>query len=294
VLEDQEIGRELFGYKKDDVDKLLAELHRELRTTKEERDQLIERLKAAEDSLAKYEDISDTLKNTMISAEKTSSEIVEESKKEAELIITKAKSEAANIIEAADTEREALESGFEALKNAEQNLHAKIKSILSSYMNIVEEIKPEAAVAAKKATITPAVAPEEKVIAVKREEAPSESRDKQIVEILSKLADIQGVSTSWIFDDKAGILSSFNRLKIDLQGVTSALVSLGDCTDQLESELQGENVRLMFIEFDKVVLIINPLTDNKTLGVIASVNAPVGQILWYLDKEAPKLRSILS
>jgi predicted regulator of Ras-like GTPase activity (Roadblock/LC7/MglB family) len=118
--------------------------------------------------------------------------------------------------------------------------------------------------------------------------------NRLVIENLSRIADIQGVATVWVFDNNAHILSYFNRLKIDLQGVTLSIAMLSGWADRVETNLAGEKTKLVFIEFEKLILIINPLTEDTALGIISSVNAPVGQIFWYLDRHVPELQKILA
>lgn len=300
MQEETEIGRELFGYNKDDVDRLLAELHREIRLIKEENDKNKEQLASATEKLATYEDISDTLKKTMINAEKTASELIDQAHKESAMILARAKTEASNIVKAADTERQALESGYRALEVAEKDLQTKIKSILGTYTNLVENISPDAiAERSKEAVSVTAVsgkvssdAPPNVVVSREEVRLP-DSTAKALTDKLAHLADIQGVGTAWVFDNNSNILSSFNRLKINLSDITAALTSLSSCAEKLEDSLQGEDLKLMFLELNNVVLVIYPLTGTRTLGVISSTQAPIGQILWFISKESPELREIV-
>ncbi|HEY3373888.1 MAG TPA: DivIVA domain-containing protein [Candidatus Aquicultor sp.] len=61
AVQDIEIGRELFGYKRDDVDKLLAVLYRDMRRLTDDRAKAREELAETLDKLASYVEISDEL-----------------------------------------------------------------------------------------------------------------------------------------------------------------------------------------------------------------------------------------
>lgn len=118
--------------------------------------------------------------------------------------------------------------------------------------------------------------------------------NKLVLRNLSRIADIQGVATVWVFDRNATILSYFNRLEIDLQGITSSIAMLSGWADRVETSLGSEKTKLVFIKFEKLLLFINPITEDKAVGVIASVNAPTGQIFWYLGRYVPQLQKIFA
>ncbi|MHB8840421.1 MAG: roadblock/LC7 domain-containing protein [Candidatus Aquicultor sp.] len=118
--------------------------------------------------------------------------------------------------------------------------------------------------------------------------------NKLVLGSLARIAGIQGVSTVWVFDNKATILSYFNRLKIDLQSITSSIAMLDVWADRVETSLDSENIKLVYIKFEKLLLFVTPITEDKALGIISSVNAPVGQIFWYLDRLIPQLQKIFT
>ncbi len=194
MQEETELGRELFGYKKDDVDILLAELHRDLRTAKEENKRLASELSDAMSKLSAFESLSYILKPDL--------------------------------------------PAITELKN------------------------------------TP-------------------NFDKLVKENLPGLLDIQGIKSVWIFDSEANILSALNQPDANIDDLTSTLALLDRLVTHLESKLGGGGARLIFIEFKETVLILNPLSSGMTLGVIASVSAPVGEILKVLDSHVPNLNKKL-
>ncbi len=194
MQEETELGRELFGYKKDDVDILLAELHRDLRAVKEENKRLASELSDAMSKLSVSESLSYILKPAL--------------------------------------------PAITELKN------------------------------------TP-------------------NFDKLVKENLPGLLDIQGIESIWIFDSEANILSALNQPDANIDDLTSTLALLDRLVTHLESKLGGGGARLIFIEFKETVLILNPLSNGMTLGVIASVGAPVGEILKVLDSHVPNLNKKL-
>ena len=292
MQDEQELGRELFGYKKDDVDKFLAELHLDLRTAKDEIERLKTELETADERLSGFKDIVEETVIPEDDPDNHAAEIVDKATEEAALIIARASEEARELIEAAGAERNAFLNEHEELAISEQELHSKVKSILDHYMSLFAEARSVDESGAKRRTYGPTVAPERRP-EHKRPLATDLSTEKLILEKLTRLGDIQGVSTAWLLDDTSNIVSSFNRLKIDLAGVTSALVSLEKSADQLETSLADGLVQMLFVQLEKLVIILNPVTESVMLGIIASASSPIGQIFWYLDKEVPEFRKLL-
>ncbi|MDI6815614.1 MAG: DivIVA domain-containing protein [Actinomycetota bacterium] len=292
MQDEQELGRELFGYKKDDVDRFLAELHLDLRTAKDEIERLKTELETADVRLSGFKEIVEGAAIPEDDPDKRAAKIVDKATEEAALIIARASDEARELVEAAAAEREAFLNEHDELAISEQELHSKVKSILDHYMSLFTEAQSADESGAKRRTYGPTVAPEPRPER-KRPLATDLSTEKLILEKLTRLGDIQGVSTIWLFDSTGNIVSSFNRLEIDLVGVTSALVSLEKSAEQLETSLADGLIQMLFLQLEKLVIILNPVTESVMLGIIASASSPIGQIFWYLDKEVPEFRKLL-
>jgi len=293
VQDDQELGRELFGYKKDDVDRFLAKLHLDLRIAKDEIERLKTELGATEEILSDFRELVDEAAVPEDDFGKRAAEIVDKATDETASIIARASDEAREPIEAAGAERDAFLNEHEELVISKQELHSKVKSILDHYTSLFAEAQCADESGAKRRTYGPTAAPEPR-LERKRPLATDLSTEKLLLERLTRLGDIQGVSTVWLFTVTGNVVSSFNRLRIDLPDVTSALVSLEKSAEDLEIGLQDGHVRMLFLQLDKLVVILNPVTESVMLGIIASAGSPIGQIFWYLDKEIPEFRKLLS
>ncbi|MBS3908262.1 MAG: DivIVA domain-containing protein [Actinobacteria bacterium] len=293
MQDDQELGRELFGYKKDDVDRFLAKLHLDLRIAKDEIERLKTELGATEEILSDFRELVDEAAVPEDDFGKRAAEIVDKATDETASIIARASDEAREPIEAAGAERDAFLNEHEELVISKQELHSKVKSILDHYTSLFAEAQCADESGAKRRTYGPTAAPEPR-LERKRPLATDLSTEKLLLERLTRLGDIQGVSTVWLFTVTGNVVSSFNRLRIDLPDVTSALVSLEKSAEDLEIGLQDGHVRMLFLQLDKLVVILNPVTESVMLGIIASAGSPIGQIFWYLDKEIPEFRKLLS
>lgn len=293
VQDEQELGRELFGYKKDDVDIFLAELHLDLRAAKDEIERLKTELETADDKLSGFNSSVEETTLSQDDEDRRAAEIVENATEEAALIVAKASEEARELLEAAEAEREAFLNEHDELAISEQELHSKVKSILDHYMSLFAEAHETDEGGSKRRTYGPTVAPEPRP-GYKRPVATDLSTEKLLLEKLTRLGDIQGVSTIWLFTVTGNVVSSFNRLRIDLPEVTSALVSLEKSAEELEMSLADGHIQMLFLQLEKLIVILNPVTDTVMLGIIASASSPIGQIFWYLDKEVPEFRKLLS
>jgi len=287
MLQDQEIGRELFGYKKDDVDRYLADLHRSLRLAKEENTALESRLAEAKEKLSSYEGMSSTLKRTVINAEQTASQIIEKAHREAEEIIAKA-SRSTNGVTGGQPECDSIEP---IQTETESVLRHDIKAVLERYIDMIGipellESVPEG--------LKDSIIDAQKNIQLQKPADELSAYEKSLLNSsLSELAHIKGVGAAWVFNSYGQIIASFDHLGIDLSDTTLALVSLDRWSERFESNLPGIKTKSVFVEFNKFLLFINPVNDKLTWCVLSSTSAPVGQIFQLLDKELSKIQQAL-
>jgi cell division initiation protein len=105
-------GRELRGYKRSAVDRLLAEITLSFEDVWRERADLTDKVEHLETELARFRELESLLRATLVSAERASSDTKAQAAKEAELVVAEAHAEAREIIRraAAENERLALET----------------------------------------------------------------------------------------------------------------------------------------------------------------------------------------
>jgi len=287
MLQDQEIGRELFGYKKDDVDRHLADLHRSLRLTKEENIELKNELAEAKEKLSSYEDMSSTLKKTVINAEKTASEIIEKAQREADEIISKASKGVKDLA----VEEPASDLSESIRIEEESILRNDIKIVLERYIDVFGS--PDILEDAPEDLKNSIIEIQKRVQSQKPADELSSYERNMLNTSLSELASIKGVGAVWIFNNYGQIVESFNHLGIDLEDTTLALVSLDRWSERFESNLPGVKTKSIFVEFNKFLLFINPINSTLISCILSSINAPVGHIFQVLDKELSKIQQAL-
>jgi cell division initiation protein len=101
-------GRGLFGYRKGQTDRLLAEIVESFEDVWRERADLADKVEQLETDLVRYRDLEALLRTTLVSAERASSEMKEQARREADLILSEAHAEARAVQRRARAEHERL------------------------------------------------------------------------------------------------------------------------------------------------------------------------------------------
>jgi cell division initiation protein len=128
-------GRELRGYKRSAVDRLLAEIAGSFEDVWRERADLADKVEHLETELTRFRELESLLRATLVSAERASTETKAQATKEAELVVQEAHAEAREVMRkaAAENERLSLET---------RRLRARLKLALESLGPSSEE-RPE-------------------------------------------------------------------------------------------------------------------------------------------------------
>jgi cell division initiation protein len=104
------LGRALArGYRRRDVDELLADVALSFEDVWRERADLRDKVEALEADLVRFRELEGLLRTTLVSAERASHEMKAQAKREAELIVSEAHAEARRVTRRASAERERLE-----------------------------------------------------------------------------------------------------------------------------------------------------------------------------------------
>jgi len=122
------LGRSLFGYKKDEIDKLLDDVASSFEVVWSERGELTDKLEDLERLLADVQQRESLLASTLVAAEKASAEVRDAAKHEAELIVAEAHHDARAVTRAAHGERDRL---FADVR--------RIETLLRAALGMVEE-----------------------------------------------------------------------------------------------------------------------------------------------------------
>lgn len=97
-IHNKDFRRKFRGYDPDEVDQFLDNVVEDYESLYKENMDLKERLRVSKECIESYKTIEDTLKETLITAQKAADELVASSQKRAEVIVSSAESESAKIL----------------------------------------------------------------------------------------------------------------------------------------------------------------------------------------------------
>jgi cell division initiation protein len=122
-------GTGLFGYKRGPTDRLLAEIAASFEDVWRERADLADKVEQLEGDLVRYRELEALLRTTLVSAEKTSSELKEQARREADLILSEAHTEARAVTRRALAENERLVLEAQRLKERLRAVLAAVEEV---------------------------------------------------------------------------------------------------------------------------------------------------------------------
>ena len=105
-----------------------------------ENSQLKDRVSSFDMQLKKYHDIENTLRETLLSAQRAREETINTAKKHADVIIREAEVKAASIVEEGRRELSRLKSVSTDLKIRKDNYLTKIRSLITSQLEMLENV----------------------------------------------------------------------------------------------------------------------------------------------------------
>jgi cell division initiation protein len=120
------VGRGLFGYSKDETDRLLTEIADSFEDVWRDRADLADKIERLEADLARYKDTESLLRSTLVSAEKTASEQLEQARREAEIIVKEAHGEARQVTRDSLGELERLQAEARRIRSL---LHSALMAV---------------------------------------------------------------------------------------------------------------------------------------------------------------------
>lgn len=124
-------ARGLFGYRRDPIDALLAEIAGSFEDVWRERADLADKVEQLDSDLVRYKELEALLRTTLVSAEKAAVTLKEQAGKEADLILEEARVEARSITRGAQADRDRLLGEVR-----------RMRSLLRSALATVEEEAP--------------------------------------------------------------------------------------------------------------------------------------------------------
>lgn len=138
-IHNKEFGRKVRGYDQDEVDEFLDKIIVDYEKLYKENSELKDKLNLQNEKMEQYVKIEDTLQKTLVTAQKASEDIEKNARTKAELIIQDAQTQAKQLLEGANHEIISIIKNREKLIKDVKILRARIKSLLESQLEILDE-----------------------------------------------------------------------------------------------------------------------------------------------------------
>lgn len=139
----QQFGVKVKGYDKDEVKNFLVQVAETLENEIQENEKLKKKLEKTGENLLKFEKREDILRDTLVSAQKFSAEIKNNSKKESELIIKEAEMKAEEIMKSAIDRQKDLKEEIRSLKFKRREIENDLVNMLNSLKELIESYQKE-------------------------------------------------------------------------------------------------------------------------------------------------------
>jgi cell division initiation protein len=125
--------RRLLGYRRENVEQVLLDVADSFEDVWRARADLADRVEQLEGELVRYKELETLLRTTLVSAERSASDLREQAKRQADLVVEEAHTEARSVVREASDERERLSREVR-----------RVRSLLRSALDVVDEAVPPA------------------------------------------------------------------------------------------------------------------------------------------------------
>lgn len=138
-VERREFGTAPVGYRKRDVDSFVDEVHRSMRELWQERSDIREDNERLKERLARFEQLEDQLKNTLLLAQDSADKAHEQARKESELLLREAGQKSRDIVHSAHEEKQKLEMVLRDLHGAEQEARQRLRAMSGAILSHLDD-----------------------------------------------------------------------------------------------------------------------------------------------------------
>ncbi|MBT3254242.1 MAG: DivIVA domain-containing protein [Candidatus Marinimicrobia bacterium] len=138
-IRDQEFKQSPLGYSKDQVNEFLEELADELETLIRESNEIHVENKEARLALTTYMNVEDSLKETLLLAQKTAQETLKNAQNEADTVLRKANTEKEALLFTAHQDIAQIQNDIRKLQAQRDSMLIKLTSSLRSNLEVLEE-----------------------------------------------------------------------------------------------------------------------------------------------------------
>ena len=138
-IRDQEFKQSPLGYSKDQVNEFLEELADELETLIRESNEIHVENKEARLALTTYMNVEDSLKETLLLAQKTAQDTLKNAQNEADTVLRKANTEKEALLFTAHQDIAQIQNDIRKLQAQRDSMLIKLTSSLRSNLEVLEE-----------------------------------------------------------------------------------------------------------------------------------------------------------
>lgn len=153
-IQKKEFRHVLRGYSEDEVDTFLDQVAQDFESLIRENQELREKIVQTEQSVARYREIEEAIKNTMVMAQKSTDELRQNAEKEASILLDRsridadqimreAEQEAAGIIHEAEKRVSEMTSEYDRIVREAQIFRVRFRSFLESQIKILDSEEKE-------------------------------------------------------------------------------------------------------------------------------------------------------
>lgn len=138
-LENKEFGKAFRGYDIDEVESFLTELAKDYAKIYRENASLKDKNAILTDAVENYKEMEETMRSAIISAQRTSEEIIKNAHDQADNIVKEAKLRASEELAKMDGRIDALNRECAEIEGRSSLLRAKLKTVLNTYISMLDE-----------------------------------------------------------------------------------------------------------------------------------------------------------
>ncbi|MHB9145201.1 MAG: DivIVA domain-containing protein [Symbiobacteriia bacterium] len=138
-IHQKEFKKGFRGYVEEEVDEFLDEIMRDFESLIREGGSLRDEIESLRGKLESYARLETTLNSTLTVAQRTAEDVKANARKEAEVVIAEAKAQGEQIVQAAQKKAGRIADEFEATRREIQMYRAKMRSLVKSQLELLED-----------------------------------------------------------------------------------------------------------------------------------------------------------
>ena len=139
-IENKEFKKGIMGYKEEEVDEFLDLVKEDYEQLYRENADLKEKVRLYQEQISKYENIEETLRATLVTAQGTAEDVTNAANKKAKIIVEEADLKARQIIEQANNEVIEIRREYHSMVKEFKIFRNKFKSLLEDEIKSIDEI----------------------------------------------------------------------------------------------------------------------------------------------------------